>query len=59
MSAEELKTLLERRLDVQLIDVREIKESPEMNILNDLKIPLSEILHHVASIPKNKPVVIL
>lgn len=58
MSAEELKALLEQKHDVQLIDVREIKESPEMNILNDLKIPLSEILDQAGSIPKHKPVIV-
>jgi adenylyltransferase/sulfurtransferase len=57
ITAKELSTLLHYNSNVQLIDVREPEEHAEFNIGGDL-IPLGEIVHQVAKIATDKPVVI-
>jgi adenylyltransferase/sulfurtransferase len=57
ISAKELLDLFQHKNDFQLIDVRESFEHDEFNIGGTL-IPLSQIIQHIGSIEKDKPVVI-
>ena len=53
----ELFQKLNRKEDLELIDVRESQEHDEFNIGGRL-IPLSEIMQHADSIPRNKEVIL-
>jgi rhodanese-related sulfurtransferase len=57
ITAKELAELLESNNSFQLIDVREPDEHTEFNIGGEL-IPLGEIVHQVAKIATDKPVII-
>lgn len=57
ISAIELKELIDKKADFQLIDVREEYEFDEMNI-NGKLIPMGEALDRAAEIDKTKQVVL-
>ena len=57
ISAIDLKELIDKKADFQLIDVREEYEFDEANI-NGLLIPMAEALDRASEIDKNKQVVI-
>lgn len=57
ISAIELKELMDKKADFQLIDVREEYEFDEVNI-NGKLIPMGEALERASEIDKNKQVVI-
>ena len=58
ISAQELKELLTKE-DIQIIDVREPHETPKVEALNAINIPLQSISHNLDKIAKDKKVVIL
>lgn len=58
ISADELKLIIENKLDVQLLDVRETFEEPQISELMDLKIPLADIHNQTHLISKNKKVIV-
>lgn len=58
ISVNELKLIIENNLDVQLLDVRETFEEPEITELMDLKIPLGDIHNQTHLISKNKKVIV-
>lgn len=57
ISAQELKELLAKE-DVQVIDVREAHETPKVEILNAVNIPLQSIPQNMDKIAKDKKVII-
>lgn len=57
ISALELKELIDKKADFQLIDVREEYEFDEVNI-NGKLIPMGEALERASEIDKNKQVVV-
>ncbi len=57
ISAMELKELMDKKADFQLIDVREEYEFDEVNI-NGKLIPMGEALERASEIDKNKQVVV-
>lgn len=58
ISVNELKLIIENKLDVQLLDVRETYEEPQISELMDLKIPLGDIHNQTHLISKNKKVIV-
>lgn len=58
ISVNELKLIIENKLDVQLLDVRETFEEPQISELMDLKIPLGDIHNQTHLISKNKKVIV-
>ncbi|MDO9185833.1 MAG: molybdopterin-synthase adenylyltransferase MoeB [Bacteroidia bacterium] len=58
ISVNELKLIFENKLDVQLLDVRETFEEPQISELMDLKIPLGDIHNQTHLISKNKKVIV-
>lgn len=58
ISVNELKLIIENKLDVQLLDVRETFEEPQISELIDLKIPLADIHNQTHLISKNKKVIV-
>ncbi|MFQ5335289.1 MAG: ThiF family adenylyltransferase, partial [Flavobacteriales bacterium] len=58
ISCAELKNMLLKNEDIQLIDVREPSELPKVEELKDVQIPLGRILEHADEIDRHKPVVI-
>lgn len=58
ISVNELKLIFKNKLDVQLLDVRETFEEPQINELMDLKIPLGDIHNQTHLISKNKKVIV-
>jgi molybdopterin/thiamine biosynthesis adenylyltransferase/rhodanese-related sulfurtransferase len=58
ISVNELKLMIENKLDVQLLDVRETFEEPQISELMDLKIPLADIHNQTHLISKNKKVIV-
>lgn len=58
ISMNELKLIIENKLDVQLLDVRETFEEPQISELMDLKIPLGDIHNQTHLISKNKKVIV-
>ncbi|TXB66771.1 molybdopterin-synthase adenylyltransferase MoeB [Vicingus serpentipes] len=57
ISAQELKALLKKE-DIQVIDVRESYETPKIEELKALNIPMQSIPHNMDKIDRNKKVVI-
>lgn len=57
ITVQELKQLIDNKVDFQLVDVREEHEYDEANI-NGLLIPLGDILDRAGEVDKNKQVVI-
>ncbi len=57
ISAQELKELLVKE-DIQVIDVREVHETPKVEALNAVNIPLQTIPHNIDKIAKDKKVVV-
>ena len=55
----ELLSLLSSKENIQVIDVREPNEQPEITEFNHLKIPLGEIEKHVGSIDKEHRVIVI
>lgn len=58
ISAYELKLIIENNSDVQLLDVREPFEEPQISELIDLKIPLGDIHNQTHLISKKKKVIV-
>jgi adenylyltransferase/sulfurtransferase len=58
ISADELSNLLSKKEAIQLLDVREPMELPQIPELNDLKIPLSELETSIALVSNNKKVIV-
>lgn len=58
ISVEELKLIIENKLEVQLLDVREPLEEPQISELIDLKIPLGDIHNQAHLISKKKKVIV-
>ncbi|MES2285656.1 MAG: molybdopterin-synthase adenylyltransferase MoeB [Bacteroidota bacterium] len=58
ISADELKSILENNIEVQLLDVREPFEEPQISELIDLQIPLGDIHNHADLISKEKKVIV-
>ncbi|MBS1652230.1 MAG: rhodanese-like domain-containing protein [Bacteroidetes bacterium] len=56
ITADELKYLIDKNVDFQLIDVREEYEHEESNINGDL-IPMGEIMDNVDKVSKTKQVI--
>lgn len=59
ISAEELFALISSKEKIQLLDVRERNEQPEVSVLNDFKIPLGEIANHTEKISRDKKVIVI
>jgi rhodanese-related sulfurtransferase len=57
ISVQELKQLIDEKLDFQLIDVREEYEFDEVNIKGEL-IPMGDVMENVEKISKDKQVII-
>lgn len=57
ITVQELKKLMDTKVDFQLVDVREEHEFDEAN-LNGLLIPLGDILDRASEVDKTKQVVI-
>lgn len=57
ITALEVKEMIDKEIDFQLIDVREEDEFYEMNI-NGKLIPMGEVLERSSEIDKNKKVVV-
>lgn len=57
ITAPELKALIEKKTDFQLIDVREPHEFDEVNLQGEL-IPMGEVIDNLDKISKDKTVVI-
>lgn len=57
VTAAELKELMDKNIDFQLIDVREQYEYDESN-LNGLLIPMGEVMSRLGEIARDKQVVI-
>ncbi|MGZ3933233.1 MAG: rhodanese-like domain-containing protein, partial [Bacteroidia bacterium] len=57
ITARELKELIDKKADFQLIDVREQHEYDEVN-LNGVFIPMGEVMGNVDKIAKDKQVVV-
>jgi rhodanese-related sulfurtransferase len=53
----QLKEMLEKNQDIELIDVREYHEHEQFNIGGRL-IPLGEIMQSAGAIPSDKPIVV-
>lgn len=58
ISADELKLIIENNSEVQLLDVREPFEEPQISELIDLKIPLGDIHNQTHLISKKKKVIV-
>lgn len=58
ITVDELHQLIKNKSDIQLLDVREIGELPQINILKDIHIPLGEISNYPDKINRNKQVII-
>ncbi len=58
ITAGELISLLDKKENLQILDVRELGELPEVTSLSDLQIPLSEIDAQVHKISKEKKVIV-
>lgn len=58
ISVDELKLIIENNLEVQLLDVRETFEEPQISELIDLKIPLADIHNQTHLISKKKKVIV-
>lgn len=57
ITAKELKELIDRKADFQLIDVREPHEFDDMNLQGEL-IPMGDVMDNADKISKDKQVVI-
>ncbi|MDF1672293.1 MAG: molybdopterin-synthase adenylyltransferase MoeB [Vicingaceae bacterium] len=57
ISAQELKELLAKE-DIQVIDVREVHETPKVEALNAINIPLQSVPYNMDKIAKDKKVVV-
>lgn len=58
ISADELKLIIENNSEIQLLDVREPFEEPQISELMDLKIPLGDIHNQTHLISKKKKVIV-
>lgn len=58
ITAQELLLLLDKKEEIQIVDVRELGEQPIVERLIDLQIPLAEIINQVDKISKEKQVVV-
>ena len=54
VSVEQLKEILEKKLDFNIIDVRELSEYQTARILNSILVPLSNFENDINNINKNK-----
>ncbi|MBI4931465.1 MAG: molybdopterin-synthase adenylyltransferase MoeB [Bacteroidetes bacterium] len=59
ISSEKLFSLIASEEKIQLLDVREPNEMPEVSELNDLKVPLGEIEKHIHKIYRDKKVIVI
>jgi rhodanese-related sulfurtransferase len=57
VTATELKSMMDRKSDFELIDVREEYEFDEVN-LNGKLIPMGEVMERINEIPRDKKVVV-
>ena len=57
ITATELKTLIDKKADFQLIDVREQHEFDEVNLNGEL-IPMGDVMDNTEKISKDKQVII-
>ena len=57
ISSEELRNLIAQE-EVQIIDVREPHETPKVEELNAVNIPLQTIPHNIDKIAKDKKVIV-
>jgi len=57
ITAKELKELIDKKVDFQLIDVREPHEFDDMNLKGEL-IPMGDVMDNADKIAKDKQVVI-
>ncbi len=58
ISADEVLNFILSGTNIQILDVRENDEQPEIAVLNDLKIPLGEIEARVTEISRDKKVIV-
>jgi molybdopterin/thiamine biosynthesis adenylyltransferase/rhodanese-related sulfurtransferase len=58
ITALQLKGLLHKSNNIQLLDVREINEYPQVESLSDLKIPFNQLLKHADKISSEKQVIV-
>lgn len=58
ITVDELHQLISNNAGIQLLDVREVAEQPEVSILKDIHIPLGEINKHPEKIDKEKKVIV-
>lgn len=58
ISVNELHLIIENKSEVQLLDVREPYEHPQIDELIDLQIPLGNLANHSHLISKNKKVIV-
>lgn len=54
----ELHQLIKINSDIQMLDVREVSEQPQVEILKDIQIPLGQITDCADKIDKNKQVIV-
>ncbi|MBL0309315.1 MAG: molybdopterin-synthase adenylyltransferase MoeB [Bacteroidetes bacterium] len=59
ISVDELMELILSKEKIQIVDVREINESPIITLLNDLKIPLGEIEERAHEISRDRKVIVI
>ena len=57
ISVNELQLLIEKKENIQIVDVREMNEHPKLEELTDLQIPLSQLPRGAELINKNKIIV--
>ncbi len=59
ISVDELNTLISSQEKIQIVDVRELGEQPDVSTLHSLNIPLGEIENRAAEISKDKKVIVV
>jgi len=58
VTAQELVAILSAKENIQLLDVRELNELPEVSALDGLKIPLGKIEDHAVLLSRKKKIVV-
>lgn len=59
ISPEKLFAMISSKENIQLLDVREPNELPEVSELNDLKVPIGEIEKHIEKIERDRKVIVI
>lgn len=58
ITVSELQKIIENKNEIQLLDVRETDEQPQIDELTDLQIPIAELKNRITEISKTKKVII-